>query len=348
MPLAAELTPFLRRRFEQCDHEDALAWFAWLDERVRWINANQEPGPHALNIEEVFDLAHFDLLTWKMRQQMCPVGRNSGDTPYATARGIETWLSYMEDDLGEVIWDCQREALPKADSIGNFAACLGQTHTIVTFNYDTLLEQIMSQTGKAWHYGFGVAGGTPILKMHGSLNWIIVPRGQADNFGYPVLFRKGDQNVQGPEVESAGEVEYDYLLLQVPDESMDSRIKNRTLQMSHKQYSIGIAGLGRYKPLDRMPGSGPVWHNAGRALYQSEQIYAVGFSLSQFDSMARLHFAGAMCARAANHIPPPKITIVDPSASLLKRDYQAVFGSRTPIQTIEKRAEEVDWEGLLR
>jgi hypothetical protein len=347
MPLATELTALLRRKFEQSDHEEALEWFAWLDERVRWINGNQETGPHAVNIEEVFDLAHFDALTWRMRQQMCPLGRNSGDTPYATARGIEAWLSYMEDDLAEVIWDCQQEALRRADNIVNFAICVGQADTVVTFNYDTLLEQIMSQAGKAWHYGFGASEGTLILKMHGSLNWIKVPRGQSDNFGYPVLFRKEDHNVQGSEAKSTGEVEYDYVLLRVPDVRVDSRISNRVLQMGNKQYSIGIAGLGRYKPLDELPGSGCVWDNAGRALYRSEEIFVVGFSLSPFDAMARLHFAGVMCEKAANHMMLPKIVIVDPSASSLKQDYQAVFGSKTPIQIIEKRAEEVDWESLL-
>lgn len=348
MPLATELTPLLCRKFEAYNHTEALGWFAWLDERVRWLNGNAHAGAHALNIEELFDLAHFDALTWKMQQQMCPVGRGCGDTAYSTARGIEAWLSYMEDDLAEAIWDSQQEALPKSDGIASFAAYIGQDDTLVTFNYDTLLEQIMSRASKAWHYGFEGSEGTPILKMHGSLNWVIVPRGQADNFGYPVLFRKEDQNVQGPEVESTGEIEYDYLLLQVPDASVDSRIKNRILQMSNKQYAVGIAGLGRYKPLDKLPGSGRVWHSAGRALYQAEEVYVVGFSLSPFDTMARLHFAGVMCERAASHGLPGKITIVDPDASSLKPGYEAVFGGKTSIETMEKCAEEVDWEDLLR
>lgn len=36
----------------------------------------------------------------------------------------------------------------------------------------------------------GDGSGVKILKMHGSINWIMVPREQKDNFGYPLLFEK--------------------------------------------------------------------------------------------------------------------------------------------------------------
>ncbi len=38
MPLATELTPLLRRKFEEYNHEEALAWLASLDERINWLN----------------------------------------------------------------------------------------------------------------------------------------------------------------------------------------------------------------------------------------------------------------------------------------------------------------------
>ena len=73
----------------------------------------------------------------------------------------------------------------------------------------------------------------------------------------------------------------------------------------------------------------------------------IGFSLSPFDTMARLHFAGVMCERDKKNKLPPKLTLIDPSACSLKTDYQAVFGSETPIEIIQKCAEEVDWSTLL-
>jgi len=67
MPLATELTPLLRRKFEEVDHREALEWFAWLDERASWIKNSDQNSVLSLNIEEIFDFAHFDALIWKMR-----------------------------------------------------------------------------------------------------------------------------------------------------------------------------------------------------------------------------------------------------------------------------------------
>ncbi|MDI6448239.1 hypothetical protein [Anaerobaca lacustris] len=349
MPLATEMTPLLRHQFEECDHKEALTWLAWLDERVNWMNSRAENGPHTPNIEELFDLAHFDALTWKMRQQMCPVGRGDGDTPYSTATSIEAWLRYMEDALGDVIWHKQEEALEELSLIDRFTTMLQGDDAVVTFNYDTLIEQSMSKAGRLWQYGFTLekGTGTSILKMHGSINWAVVLRNQAGNFGYPVLFRKEDQNVGVANDKSTGEIEYDYALLRIPDDKLAPRIENRIIQLGNKQYGVGIAGLGRYKPLDQIPGTGEVWHNAGRALYKADEIYAIGFSLSPYDTMARLHFAGAMCERAKKNSLPQKITLIDPSGGSLEADYRAVFGRQTPLEVVQERAEEVDWAGLL-
>jgi len=348
MPLAAELTPLLRRKFEEYDHEEALAWLASLDERINWFRQTSENAPSSPNIEELFDFAHFDILTWKLRQQTCPLGRNSGDTPYSTAEAIEAWLSYMEDDLRDVIWDHQKAGLGELGCIGRCTNMLQENDTVVTFNYDTLVEHCLSQAKKPWRYGFqGENGqGTPILKMHGSINWAIVARNQAGNFGYPLLFRKEDQNVEDSSAKPTGEIEYDYVLLRIPDNKLANRIENRLLQRGDKQYGIGIAGLGRYKPLDRMPGSGQVWYNAGRALYQADEVYVIGFSLSPFDTMARLHFAGVMCERAKKNMPS-RVVVIDPHACDLLANFRVVFGPDVRIEPVQGHAEQVDWNALL-
>jgi len=351
MPLANELTALLRRRFREYDLEEALAWLASLDERISWIKQTHEKGPPLLNIEELFDLAHFDALTWKIRQHMCPVGRNSGDTPYSTGQAIETWLSYMEDDLVEVIWDQQQAGGEGPTGISRFASILRENDTIVTFNYDTLVEQSISLANRHWQYGFKVEGGqgTPILKMHGSINWGIVPRDQVNNFGYPLLFRKEDKNRPDTTPTPTGEAEYDGALLRIPDERIASRIRHRDLQLSEKQYRIGLAGLGQYKPLDKMPGSGEVWHHAGHALYRADEIYVIGFSLSPFDTMARLHFAGVMCERAKNkkQSMPKRTVLIDPHACERLANFRAIFGPDVPIEPVQQKAENVDWKALL-
>jgi hypothetical protein len=349
MPLATELTPLLRRKFEEYNHEEALEWLAWLDERISWLKQTDENATPSLNIEELFDLAHFDALTFKLKQHMCPVGRNAGDTPYSDAEAIEAWLSYMEDDLRDVIWDKQKAGLEKLDRIARFTDLLREQDTVVTFNYDTLIEQSLSQAEKPWHYGFKIekGQGTQIVKMHGSINWAIVLREQVGNFEYPLLFKKEDKNRLGTTTQPTGEAEYDYALLRIPDDKLANRIENRILQRGDKQYGIGIAGLGRYKPLDKMPGSGQVWHNAGRALYQADEIYVIGFSLSPFDTMAQLHFAGVMCERAGKKNLPSKVVLIDPYARERLANFRAVFGPDVRIEPIQQPAEQVDWNVLL-
>lgn len=348
MPLATELTPLLRKKFEDIDDDEALEWLTWLDDRVRWLSGRLGSERYIPNIEELFDLAHFDALVWKMRQQMCSVGRHSGMTPFLTAEAIEAWLSYMEDDLRDVIWSEQKVATAKLDSIDRFTAALQEDDTIISFNYDTLIEESLSRAERPWRYGFKNENGhgTSILKMHGSINWMTVLREQAENFQYPVLFKKEDLNAKDTSP-SPKEHEYMYVLLRIPDDKLANRIENRFLQKSNKQYGIGIAGLGRYKPLDKLPGSGAVWDNAGRMLYRADEVYAIGFSLSPFDTMARLHFAGVMYDRAKSNKLPPTITLVDPFACSLKSDYQAVFGHETPLEIIQKHAEDVDWKSQL-
>ena len=351
MPLATELTPLLRAKFEEHDLKDALEWIDWLDERVSWMNHADDSVGSSLNVEELFDIAYFDSLTHRMRQQMCPLGRNAGETPYSEATAIEAWLSYMENDLVDVIWSLQQIGMQNSAKVSQFTNILRETDAIVTFNYDTLVEESLALAKHPWHYGFEIekGQGTKVLKMHGSINWAIVPRGQVDHFGYPLLFRKEDQNVKDDTAKPLSEIEYDYALLRVPNDSLANRITNRHLQNSDKQYMIGLAGLGRYKPLDSIPGSGRVWHNAGHALYKADEIYVIGFSLSRFDTMAmaRLHFAGAMLERNKKGAPPKRIVLVDPSACKLKNNFQSVFGAEPNIETVQDYAENVNWDSLL-
>lgn len=351
MPLANELTPRILAKFEEYDQKEAREWFDWLRQRLDWLEGKDRDSCEStqINIEQVFDLAYHDVRLWRMEQQRCHLGRMDGDTPWNHAESIDAWLSYMEDDLRDIIWKWQEVAIGNMESIQRFAQNLRKDDVVLTFNYDTLLEKALEESRIKWTYGFKKeeTSGVQVLKMHGSINWIIVPRNQVDNFGYRVLFKKVDKNRETVDGGPTGELEYDNALLQVPDEKLANRIENRALQLNQKQYSIGIAGLGRYKSLDELPGSGEVWYNAGRALLTADKVYVVGFSLSSFDTIARLYFAGAMLTRSQKEGIPPNLRIVDPQADKLYRRFQAVFGPSAQIDICKKKGEEVDWESFL-
>jgi hypothetical protein len=351
MPLATELTPLLRQKFEDCKHEEALAWLTFLDERVKWLKQTEEDSTPSLNIEELFDFAHFDALEWKMGQQRYPGGRKSYESPYSTAKRIETWLNWMEYSLAEVIFDKQQASSKTTNVIPQFAAFLRANDTIVTFNYDTLVEQALKQAEKPWHYGFKTRNGqgVQILKMHGSINWSIAPRIQHFS-GWPVLFEKPARDAPQNSGRPTDEIEYDYVLLQIPEDKLTRFIQEKARIMATFDPSVGdvgIAGLGHYKPLDRIPGSGQVWYNAWHSLHEADEVYVIGFSLSPFDTMARLHFGGVMCERAKKQSMPAKVVLIDPYAPDRLANFRSVFGPGVRIEPIPMPAEKVDWNGLL-
>jgi len=296
----------------------------------------------------VFDLAKFDIEAWLMEEQKSTLAPTAGDTPWRMAADIETWLGQMEEDLRDVIWENQKQAYQKLDLVSRFTNCLGPHDTVLTFNYDTLVEDSLSNLQKPWSQGFSQeqADGTTILKMHGSIDWIITHRGNVSSFkGATLLFRKEFKN-NNQDYDSGSEVDR-FELLRVPHNRLASFIEKRDLQWQSTFYEIAIAGLGSYKPLHVLPGIGEVWFNAMKALQEAEEIYIVGFSLSPFDNMVRLHFGGVMCERDEKKDLSTKVTLVDPYAHQLQENFRSVFGPDISMKICKQKAEETDWVQLL-
>ncbi len=347
MPLATELTPLILNEFKKHDMDDMLAWYEYLEKRIKWLESNTNKTIASINIEQVFDLAYFDIIKWRMEQHKCELGRNHGDTPWNKADSIASWLNYMEEDLSEIIWKEQKKAQERIETISNFTKNLNPDDVIITFNYDTLLEKSLTDLKKKWNYAFEYENGSglKIYKMHGSINWIMVPRSQEENFGYEVLFKKKDLNQHEVNNDTSGESEYDYILLKVPNESLKGRIENKDLQMSNKSYSIALGGLGRYKSLDKIPGLGVIWSNAMASLRSSEKVCVIGFSLSSYDIMARLNFCSIML-KQTQHNMLQSITIIDPYAYEIKSNFQSVFGKDTKFNLINEKIETINWSNI--
>ncbi|MFA5424023.1 MAG: SIR2 family protein [Phycisphaerae bacterium] len=353
MPLATEITPFLLDKFRKYDIQEMLQWFEFLKQRIDWLNQKSSSLENTINIEQVFDLAKFDIESWRLKQHKCPLGRNAGDTPWGVAEGIDTWLSYMEEDLVEIIHEQQKVAENNIQTIINFAECLRKDDVVLTFNYDTLLEKAFFLIGKKWNHGFqkDQSSGVTICKMHGSIDWLIMRRNTSSHFNtIKLLFRKEDKNRNNQQDEKlTGELEYDYELARIYNDKLEAFVRGRHLQHQNSQFLFALAGLGSYKPLHRVPGMGVVWLNGMKALLDTEQIYVIGFSLSSFDNMARLQFAGAMCSREDKKKSRPSVTIIDPRADDLITEFKSCFGSGTLIEPRKKRAEEVvDWSVELK
>lgn len=342
MPLATELTPLVLDKSELRDLKDFQGWVK--DIRIRIARVEDSAQGASLNIEQLFDFASFDVELFRMRHQACRVGRSYGDTPWQKAEEISNWLRYLSEYLAHVIWACQREA--EVAMIKPFAENLRSNDIIITFNYDTLLETTLRSLNMPWNHGLDDVNqdGTTILKMHGSIDWVVLERRPENKLQkFTKLFSKTDENVRESSSYLPEEDEYRYELWRVNDATtLTSFFKIDSSGLSNFPYKLGLSGLGRYKPLHQLPGTGPTWDAAFRALREAQEIYVVGFAMSPYDSMSRFHFASVCNLRGK---PPAKVVIIDPNAFTLAQAFRGVFGNKLTL--LASVAEKISWSRTL-
>jgi len=335
LPLATELVELLTAKFRQIDDQEAVAWFDSLERRIRRVNQDRPVG-----IEEVFHYAQFEIEIWKMKQQLCQVGRRNGSTPWNTSEGIEAILSNMEYNPVEVICEKQKKAEGLSEKIDRFTKQLMHEDTVITFNYDTLVEDSIAGMEKLWNHGLeNERGGTTILKMQESIDWMVCKQGETDGCAnLTLLFRKEDKNrsTRSSDDES-GQIEDDYKLARINRERLEKWIEDRDLQ-NGPWISTGISGLGSYKQLHKLPGSAKVWAEAAKSLHKCDAVFIIGFSFSLFDAMVRLVFADVMDGRKQL----PQVYVINPC---IDDEYEsavkAMFGEK--VRWIREGAEAIEW-----
>jgi hypothetical protein len=337
LPLATELLPLLGERLEL---DEMRQWLDWLGERLRWLAGGDEQSTSfALNIEQVFHYARFDVEVHRLKQQLISVGRLDGETPWNDAESITAWLSYLEEDLCDVILQKDDEA--NLAPISRWASALGAGDTVITFNYDTLVERALSALGTQWNHGMGNSeAGTAVCKMHGSLDWIVAHR--SENLSkLDLLFEKQNENRSD---ENTRHREDDFRLWRCRTrDQLKNWIGGRDLQLVGENAglkSVGIAGLGTYKTLHEIPGLGRVWAKGMKALYDADTAIVAGFAMSDFDAMAQMQFAEVAKAREEKgrllHV-----VVIDPFLNEAGKDrFRRVFRS---VEFVKRPHENVDW-----
>ena len=345
MPLATELTNLVLNAEGLRDHEEMQAWMTDFKERLAAVQgAGVEASSFSPNVEQLFDFARYDQELWRMMQQLAPVERRCAGSPHNMAEDISTWLNYMQEELFHIIWDAQKQA--NLEPIKRFGDQIANDDTVLTFNYDTLVETALSKRGQPWNYGLNdrTNGGVTVLKMHGSIDWILLqprPENQLENFAK--LFSKRDIDADKHGCEAPKEEEYAWELWRAKDATTcNAVIDMDETGLSNFPYALGLAGLGRYKPLHRLPGSAQTWLGAFQALSSADEIYVVGFSMSPYDTMTRFHFTSKIRRRSN---PFRKVVIIDPNALRLAETYSTVFGRDLTLKAV--KAEAVDWQRTL-
>jgi len=339
MPLATELLPSLVQKLQLGEMRD---WLAGMSQRLAWLNGSaHETDSFKLNIEQVFHYAHFDIEVHRLRQHLAPVGRIDGPgTSWNVAESIEAWLSYLEDALRDVILEEEGRANPAP--IVRWAETVDASDSVVTFNYDTLVERALSEVGNTWNHATGRESdlGIAVFKLHGSIDWIVAHRSECLS-KLDLLFDKQNANRSD---QNTGHVEDDCRLwrCRTPDQ-LQEWLSGRDLQLVCEDASprtVGIAGLGTYKQLHQIPGLGRVWTRGMRALYEADRAIVVGFSMSDFDAMAQMQFA-EVARKRQDESRPLNVTAIDPFASETTKDrFRRVF--RT-VDFVSSHHETVDW-----
>jgi hypothetical protein len=338
MPLATDLLPLLAQKLQ---HEEMQKWLDSLRERLDWLSGCGQQQ-RRLNIEEVFHYAHFDIEVHRLRQHLATVGRQDGPgTPWNDAESISAWLSHLEDALRDVILDTDDQA--NLAPITRWAEAVDTNDTVVTFNYDTLVERALSGVGRTWNHGTGREGdrGIAVCKLHGSIDWIVAHR-RTSVSELHLLFDKPNSNRTE---QNTSDIEDDYRLWRCRNrEQLRNWMSSRDLQLLPQNAgwsTVGIAGLGAYKQLHQIPGLGLVWTNGMRALHEADIAIIVGFSMSDFDAMAQMQFA-EVARKRQEESRPLRVTVIDPFISSKENEdrFRRVFRH---VDFDKRHHEEVDW-----
>ncbi len=343
MPLSTELLPLLIKRIGD---KEMREWLADLETRLTWLSGSRAGAPAlSMNIEQVFHQANFDVETYRLRQHLVTVGRKDGPgTPWNLSESIAAWLSNLEDALCDVI--ATKDERADLQVVTRWAETVDPSDAVVTFNYDTLVERALRKVGQTWSHGTGRRNdrGVSVFKLHGSIDWIVAHRSDTID-KCDLLFEKENTNRRSDG--NTGDVEDDFRLWRCRTRrQLKNWLTGRDLAMvatNGAPPTVGIAGLGAYKQLHRVPGLGRVWSEGMRALHKCDGAFVVGFSMSDFDAMAQMQFGEVARARHSEK-RPLKVTVIDPWLNdETKRKFRRVFRTAS---FVKRKHQDVNWRDL--
>lgn len=348
LPLATELTDLLIKEAMAPDDHEKNEWLSGFVGLLQWM---KNDSASRVNVEELFYFAALHVERLKMQQQLCPVGREFGPgTPYNAAETVEYTMSMLLESLPRVMWNQQQRDDCDLEPITRFAGILRTSDVVVSFNYDTLVEHALDQCGMAWNHGLKDAEETPnavsILKLHGSIDWMLLKRGTGNAQKLTRLFSKTDTNVEQDGHKPPDEPEYQSELWRINEAQDVAAELDRRDGLSTYISFPGTTTLGGHKPLANLPGSAQTWCAAERALMGAEEMYVVGFSLAPFDAMTRMLFGTVMKERHNQNKLPNVLRLIDPMTDSLRQNYESVF--RIPILVDKTYSQDIDRPAILR
>lgn len=221
------------------------------------------------------DLAHFDAPYW-------PAKTNSA-------------LRLLTDYLAAKSKDAENTPL-----LSRFAEQLGPGDVVITFNWDTLVERALLRLGRPFDLRERKGDQVAILKLHGSLSWVLVPDG-----------------------------------VRLKDPSVVTWLSDSVCQSKdHTYYDIWDV-LDRppfiVPPVaSKRPPAAPfledLWQEAFNALVEAGRITVIGYSIPSDDLQARTLLRSAVHPKV---VPTKSCIVVDPDPLVGSRYYSFISSTVT-------------------
>jgi NAD-dependent SIR2 family protein deacetylase len=216
--------------------------------------------------------------------------------------------------LGELLAATLTESLkgPPCDKHASLARLIQKGDTVISMNYDLLMDNALYNIGKLTDAGYNVrfdrafAGGhwirpddgpsgVDLLKLHGSLNWL-----KCRNCGFNLLLR----GIKGA-LDPAELLRQDFSC---------PRCKT-PMRLGLERLIIPPAATKDFSDMDIRY----LWQSAPRRLSETEQIVSIGYRFSESDSELEMLLREAIGQRVA------RIVVVNRHATEIERRFRSVF-----------------------
>lgn len=319
LPLASELTPLVwraRARDDPTDNSPQPKLVEPRDFGVEWVKAQHDT---IKLLFPAFDCDPNREDTWPDFEQLVTALDEASqyqrsfeqitqtEVQNVAADAKSALMHYLQERLSDLTDAAARSGL---DTIRRFIQLMDlERDSVISFNWDVLLEIAADELGSAVCYRNGRGPGLRVAKPHGSLNLVDAPKEKYDA-------HKTSNNVFGLDEELEYEAEETHVVLRAKD-PRQAWIRQA---WAPREFVVLVEPNIR-KRYDRY-WIELQWVRALQMVRSTDEIVVIGFSLPAADWRPRILLQLARL----NRQPPPKLILVDPNAKSLAEHYRRLTG----------------------
>lgn len=225
------------------------------------------------------------------------------------------YIDIFTRSIGLYFYSTTRTCNKKWDPIVKFCENLHNGDSIITYNWDTIFEQIISYQKKKFRYGIGDKNHIGLLKLHGSIDWIAPEIDENHNKKYTKKIYNKIYRI----------VDFSKFMDNYPE----SYIPFIVPPSARKFFDSTIQHF---------------WKEANSSLFSVSKVFIIGYSMPSTDwasqSLLRLAFRPELRDIHGNRSSNKKLYIINPNPEVILRYQKIVFPKAIGIQ---KTLKDIDW-----